>query len=63
MVFNSVHSIVSCRLNRTKVKLKTISELIIYYIDDGKVSVTLLSKDGDVWMNQQQLAELFELNE
>ena len=34
--------------------------IIIYNTDDGKVSVTLLAKDGNVWMNQLQLAELFD---
>jgi hypothetical protein len=34
--------------------------IIIYNTDDGKTSVTLLAKDGNVWMNQQQLAELFD---
>ena len=36
------------------------SDIIIYNTDDGKVSVTLLAKDGNIWMNQQQLAELFD---
>ena len=35
------------------------SEIIIYQTDDGKSSVTLISRDGNVWMNQTQLAELF----
>jgi len=35
-------------------------ELIIYNTDDGKASVTLFAKDGNVWVNQQQLAELFD---
>ncbi|MCL2028236.1 MAG: virulence RhuM family protein [Bacteroidales bacterium] len=35
-------------------------EMIIYNTDDGKTSVMLLAKDGNVWMNQQQLAELFD---
>lgn len=35
------------------------SELIIYSTDDGKAAVTLLARDGDVWMNQEQLATLF----
>ena len=35
-------------------------DIIIYNTDDGKVSVTLLAKDGNIWMNQQQLAELFD---
>ena len=34
--------------------------VIIYNTDDGKASVALYAKDGDVWMNQQQLAELFD---
>lgn len=36
------------------------SELIIYNTADGKASVALYARDGDVWMNQQQLAELFD---
>lgn len=34
--------------------------IIIYNTDDGKTSVVLLAKDGNVWMNQKQLAELFD---
>lgn len=33
--------------------------IIIYNTQDGKTSVSLLTKDGTVWMNQNQLAELF----
>ena len=33
--------------------------IIIYNTADGKASVDLYTKDGDVWMNQNQLAELF----
>uniref|UniRef100_UPI0040486DD6 virulence RhuM family protein n=3 Tax=Roseivirga sp. TaxID=1964215 RepID=UPI0040486DD6 len=36
------------------------SDIIIYNTQDGKVSVALFAKDGDVWMNQQQMAELFD---
>ena len=35
------------------------SDIIIYNTKDGKASVALFAKDGDVWMNQNQLAELF----
>jgi hypothetical protein len=35
-------------------------EIIIYNTDDGKTSVSLLAKDGNVWLNQQLLAELFD---
>ena len=34
--------------------------LIIYNTKDGKASVALYAKDGQVWMNQNQLAELFD---
>lgn len=34
-------------------------DIIIYNTDDGKASVSLFAKDGKVWMNQNQLAELF----
>lgn len=33
--------------------------IIIYNTQDGKASVSLYTKDGNVWMNQNQLAELF----
>ena len=33
--------------------------LIIYHTLDGKVSVTMMARDGNVWMNQKQMAELF----
>jgi hypothetical protein len=34
--------------------------LIIYNTKDGKASVALYAKDGQIWMNQNQLAELFD---
>ncbi|MGM0498296.1 MAG: virulence RhuM family protein [Bacteroidota bacterium] len=34
--------------------------IIIYNTTDGKASVSLYTKDGSVWMNQNQLAELFD---
>jgi len=34
--------------------------IIIYNTADGKASVSLYAKDGNVWMNQNQLAELFD---
>ena len=35
------------------------SNIIIYNTADGKVSVALYAKDGKIWLNQQQMAELF----
>jgi hypothetical protein len=37
----------------------TPQNLIIYRTDDGQAAVSLYAQDGDVWMNQNQLAELF----
>lgn len=34
--------------------------IIIYNTSDGKATVSLYAKDGMVWMNQNQLAELFD---
>lgn len=33
--------------------------LLIYHTADGKAAVSLYARDGNVWMNQSQLAELF----
>ena len=33
--------------------------LIIYKTDDGKACVALYARDGDIWLSQSQLAELF----
>mgnify|MGYP001245660533 CR=1 FL=1 len=35
-------------------------KIIIYNTPDGKAKVSLFAKDGTVWMNQNQLAELFD---
>jgi len=35
------------------------SDVIIYSTDDGRARVDLYARDGSVWLNQKQLAELF----
>lgn len=35
------------------------SDLIIYNTPDGKSSIALYAKDGSMWLNQSQIAELF----
>lgn len=35
------------------------SNIVIYQTQDGKAAVSLMAQDGNVWMNQSQLAELF----
>lgn len=35
------------------------NQIIIYNTDDGTASVILYAKDGNIWMNQNQMAELF----
>ncbi len=32
---------------------------VIYRSKDGKVNVTLMTRDGKVWLNQMQIAKLF----
>ncbi len=39
---------------------KNKQSIIIYNTSDGKASVSLYAKDGMVWMNQNQLAKLFD---
>lgn len=34
-------------------------EIILYRTEDGKNQVNLMSRDGMVWLNQSQMAELF----
>ncbi len=33
--------------------------IIIYRTADGRASVSLYARDGKIWLNQQQMAELF----
>lgn len=40
--------------------MKKENQIIIYNTVDDKVSVALYQRDGQVWMNQKQLTELFE---
>ena len=35
------------------------SQIILYNTPDGKSSIALFAKDGNVWLNQNQIAELF----
>ena len=35
------------------------SKIILYTTDDGKAQVSLMSRDGRIWLNQKQMAELF----
>jgi hypothetical protein len=35
------------------------NKVILYTTDDGKSQVSLMSRDGRVWLNQKQMAELF----
>ena len=44
----------------TKTMAKDERNLIIYNTVDGRASVVLYARDGSVWMNQNQLAELFD---
>ncbi len=38
------------------------NDIIIYNSKDGKISVDLYERDGTIWLNQKQIAALFEVN-
>lgn len=38
------------------------SKVILYTTDDGKSRVSLMSRDGRVWLSQKQMAELFAVS-
>ena len=40
--------------------MTTQQKIIIYKTEDGKVKISLFAKDGSVWLNQNQLADLFD---
>jgi hypothetical protein len=41
-------------------KQNNLPNIITYNTPDGKAPASLHAKDGSVWMNQNQLAELFD---
>jgi len=47
-------------LIKPKIKMSEKRNIIIYNTADGKAKVALYAKDGMVWMNQNQIAELFD---
>ena len=40
--------------------METEQNIIIYKTDDGKVKIALYAKNGSIWLNQNQLANLFD---
>lgn len=38
------------------------SRIVLYTTDDGKATVSLMSRDGRIWLNQKQMAELFAVS-
>ncbi len=38
------------------------NDIIIYSSEDGKINIELFERDGTIWLNQKQIAELFEVN-
>lgn len=36
------------------------SDIIIYNIEDGRATINLKYEDGTVWLNQNEIAELFQ---
>ena len=48
-----------CRRTMSQIKMNEQQNIIIYRTADGRASVALYAKDGKIWLNQQQMAELF----
>ena len=38
----------------------TDGEIVLYTTEDGEANIRLIAQDGSVWLNQQQMAELFQ---
>lgn len=38
------------------------NQIILYTTDDGKSQVSLMSRDGRIWLNQKQMADLFAVS-
>ena len=36
--------------------------IILYTTDDGKAQVSLVAREGRIWLNQKQMAELFAVS-
>ncbi|MBS9775755.1 MAG: virulence RhuM family protein [Fusobacterium sp.] len=36
------------------------NDIIIYSSEDGKINIELFERDGTIWLNQKQIAELFD---
>ena len=52
--------VVDRRIEPSKTKdMDEQQNIIIYRTADGRASVALYAKDGKIWLNQQQMAELF----
>lgn len=45
--------------NNELVPIEEQNDIIIYHSKDGKVNVALMTRDGNVWLSQQQMATLF----
>ena len=46
-------------LQKDRKKHERRADIIIYRTADGRASVALFAKDDKIWLNQQQMAELF----
>ena len=44
---------------KTSIQIPENGNVILYTTDDGKSQMALYSRDGRVWLNQNQLSDLF----
>ncbi len=52
----------SRRLDKERLMAEEENKIILYTTDDGKSQVSLMSRDGRIWLNQKQMAELFAVS-
>lgn len=43
-------------IDKERLMLEEENKIILYTTDDGKSQVSLMSRDGRVWLNQKQMA-------
>ena len=52
----------SSYIDKERLMAEEENKIILYTTDDGRSQVSLLSRDGRIWLDQKQMAELFAVS-
>lgn len=52
----------SSYIDKERLMTEEENKIILYTTDDGKSQVSLMSRDGRIWLDQKQMAELFAVS-